>query len=71
MSEFDNVLAHTIHLPRQRSVFLEQEGTGVTRQISVPGAKEAYIENGLLIIKASTGCVWEVDPGSGSRRRRC
>lgn len=57
--------------PGKESVFLEQTGTGITRQISVPGAVDAFFEGGVLIIKASTGCVWEVDPNTGSRRRVC
>ena len=57
--------------PDKESVFLKQVGTGITRQISVPGAIDAFIENGMLIIKASTGCIWEVDPSAGSRKRIC
>lgn len=57
--------------PDKESVFLEQESTGITRQISVPGAVDAYFEGSKLIIKASTGCVWEVDPNTGSRKRTC
>lgn len=57
--------------PAKESVFLEQTGTGITRQISVPGAVDAVFEDEMLIIKASTGCVWEVDPNTGSRRRMC
>lgn len=57
--------------PSKESVFLEQTGTGVTRQISVPGATDAFFEGGMLMIKASTGCVWEVDPNTGSRKRLC
>lgn len=55
----------------KESVFLEQNGTGITRQISVPGAVEAVFEAGMLLIKASTGCVWQVDPDSGARKRIC
>ncbi|MGV0999754.1 MAG: hypothetical protein ACOYBQ_10550 [Fluviibacter sp.] len=55
----------------KESVFLEQAGTGVTRQISVPGATDAFFNGEKLMIKASTGCVWEVDPTSGSRKRLC
>ena len=55
--------------PSKESVFLEQEGTGITQQISVPGAIEAFFEHGKLMIKASTGCVWEADPDTGARKR--
>lgn len=55
----------------KESVFLEQAGTGITRQISVPGATDAFFEGGMLMIKASTGCVWEVNPDTGSRKRVC
>lgn len=55
----------------KESVFLEQAGTGITRQISVPGAIEAFFYGGMLVIKASTGCVWEVNPDTGSRKRVC
>lgn len=57
--------------PAKESVFLEQTGTGITRQISVPGAVEAFFEGALLVIKASTGSVWEVDPDTGARKRIC
>ena len=55
----------------KESVFLEQVGSGVTRQISVPGAVEAFFEGSMLVIKASTGCIWEVDPDTGARKRIC
>lgn len=57
--------------PAKESVFLLQAGTGVTRQISVPGALDASFEGGMLVIKASTGCVWKVDPDTGARKRIC
>mgnify|MGYP004664754785 CR=1 FL=1 len=55
--------------PAKESVFLEQIGTGITRQISVPGAVDAFFEGAMLVIKASTGCIWEVDPETGARKR--
>ena len=38
-------------------------------QISVPGAIDALLQNGKLVIQASTGFLWEVDPDTGARKR--
>lgn len=57
--------------PEEASVFLVNPETGTTRQISVPGTEDAWFEHGLLMIRASTGYLWEVEPNSGSRKRVC
>ena len=54
---------------RDESVFLVKPGSGTHRQISVPGAVDAFIQSGKLFIQSSTGWLWEVDPDSGSRKR--
>ncbi len=54
---------------REESVFLVKPATGTHRQISVPGAVGALLQNGKLLIQASTGFLWEVDPDTGSRKR--
>ena len=53
----------------EESVFLVKPATGTHRQISVPGAIGALLKNGKLVIQASTGFLWEVDPDTGSRKR--
>ncbi len=55
--------------PREESVFLLKPSCGTIRQISVPGAVDAFFKNGQLIIRAKTGYYWEVNPESGARRR--
>lgn len=55
--------------PREESVFLAKSDCGTLRQISVPGAEEAWFKGNKLIIKAKTGYFWEVEPDSGSRKR--
>ncbi len=53
----------------EESVFLVKPATGTHRRISVPGAIDALLHNGKLMIQASTGFLWEVDPDTGSRKR--
>ena len=55
--------------PRENSVYLVKESTGVIRQISVPGVESATIEGGNVLIQCKTGFCWSVDPDTGSRRR--
>lgn len=55
--------------PRENSVYLIKEGSGVVRQISVPGAESASLESGNLFIRCTTGFSWRVDPETGARRR--
>lgn len=55
--------------PRENSVYLVKESTGVIRQISVPGAESATIEDGNVLIQCKTGFSWLVNPDTGSRRR--
>ena len=55
--------------PREDSVYLLKENTGVIRQISVPGAESASFEDGHLMIRCKTGFCWSVNPETGSRRR--
>lgn len=55
--------------PRENSVYLVKESTGVIRQISVPGAESATIEGGNVLIQCQTGFSWLVNPDTGSRRR--
>jgi hypothetical protein len=54
---------------REESVFLVKPTCGTVRQVSVPGAADAFMKNGKVIIRSTTGYFWEVDPDSGSRRR--
>lgn len=54
---------------REEAVYLRKPLVGTARKICVPGAFDAFIEEGRLMIRASTGFVWEVEPGSGRRRR--
>lgn len=44
--------------PRENSVYLVKESTGVIRQISVPGAESATIEGGNVQIQCKTGFSW-------------
>lgn len=55
--------------PKEESVFLVNPDTGTTRQISVPGAEEAWFDNDILMIRASNGYLWAVEPETGARRR--
>lgn len=55
--------------PREESVFLQNQGSGVIRQISVPGAESAAFEGNDLVIHARTGFSWLVNPETGARRR--
>ena len=55
--------------PREDSVYLLKETTGVVRQILVPGAESATIEDGNVIIRCKTGFSWSVNPETGARRR--
>lgn len=55
--------------PREESVYLRKISCGTIRQISVPGAADAFFRNNLLVIRSRTGFFWEVEPESGSRRR--
>lgn len=54
----------------EEAVYLRKSVLGTRRKICVPGAVDAYLEQGVLVIMANTGFVWEVEPGSGRRRRR-
>ena len=55
--------------PRENSVYLLKESSGVIRQISVPGAESASIEVGTLLIRCTTGLSWVVNPVRISRHR--
>ena len=55
--------------PKEESVFLVNADTGLIRQISVPGAEEAWVDNDLIIIRSRMGYLWEVEPDTGARRR--
>lgn len=55
--------------PREESVFLQNQGSGVIRQISVPGAESAAFEGNDLVIHSRTGYSWLVNPETGARRR--
>jgi len=54
---------------KEEAVYLRKPLVGVTRKISVPGAVNACLEKGRLMIWASTGYLWEVNPDSGHRKR--
>lgn len=54
----------------EEAVYLKKPLLGTARKICVPGAFDAFLEEGRLIIRAQTGFVWEVEPASGRRRRR-
>ena len=54
----------------EEAVYLKKPLGGIVRKICVPGAVNACLEHGLLMIRASTGYIWEVDPDSGRRKRR-
>ncbi|UOD49776.1 hypothetical protein [Orrella daihaiensis] len=54
----------------EEAVYLKKPRLGIARKICVPGAFDAFIHQGQLVIRASTGFVWEVEPTSGRRRRR-
>lgn len=55
--------------PEEDSVYLINLDNGLTRQISVPGAVAAWLAGELLMIRAKTGFLWEVEPDTGARRR--
>ncbi len=55
--------------PREDSVYLLKESSGVVRQISVPGAESASFVDGSLLIHCKTGFSWLVNPETGARRR--
>lgn len=55
---------------KEEAVYLRKPLFGVTRKISVPGAVKACLEKGHLLIWASTGHLWEVNPDSGHRKRQ-
>ena len=55
--------------PKEESIFLLKPECGSVRQISVPGAEDAWIKGGKVIIRAKTGYFWEVEPDTGSRKR--
>ena len=55
--------------PREESVYLVNPSTGSIRHISVPGAEDAWINNGVVIIRCRTGYFWQVEPTTGARRR--
>ena len=50
-------------------MFLQNQGSGVIRQISVPGAESAAFEGNDLVIHSRTGYSWLVNPETGARRR--
>lgn len=54
---------------KDEAVYLRKP-SGVTRKISVPGALNACLEHGRLLIWANTGYLWEVNPDSGHRKRQ-
>lgn len=54
---------------REESIYLSKADSGIVRQISVPGAEEAWMKGDRLIIRAKTGYWWEVEPDTGARRR--
>jgi hypothetical protein len=54
---------------RESSVYLVKPECGALRQISVPGVEDAWIKGEKLIIKATIGYFWEVEPESESRKR--
>ncbi|MCD8494489.1 MAG: hypothetical protein LRY23_01550 [Burkholderiaceae bacterium] len=54
----------------EEAVYLKKPLLGIARKICVPGAFDAFIDHGQLVIRATTGFVWEVEPTSGRRRRR-
>ncbi len=53
---------------KEEAVYLRKP-SGVTRKISVPGALNASLEHGRLLIWANTGYLWVVNPDSGHRKR--
>ena len=55
--------------PREDSVYLLKESSGVVRQISVPGAESASFVDGSLLIHCKTGFSWLVNPETGARCR--
>jgi|GEM_PF-971919 len=56
--------------PDEECVYLRSVNTHITRKFSVPGACKAWLDNGVLLISAVTGYLWQVDPDTGSRRRK-
>ena len=55
--------------PREDSVYLLNESSGIVRQISAPGAESATIEDGNMIIRCKTGFSWSVNPETVAGRR--
>jgi len=55
--------------PKDESVFLVKETTGVRRVISVPGLESAVLRENTLLIHSNKGFYWLIDPATGSRRR--
>lgn len=55
--------------PREESIFLQKQPSGVIRQISVPGAESAAFDGACLVIHCKTGFSWLVNPETGARRR--
>jgi hypothetical protein len=54
----------------EQAVYLRKPMSGTVRRFCVPGAVRAHWHAGVLVIEASTGFVWEVEPHTGRRRRR-
>ena len=54
----------------EEAVYLKKPLSGTERRFCVPGAVSAHWQADLLVIEASTGFVWEIEPYSGRRRRR-
>ncbi len=54
----------------EEAVYLKKPLLGIARKFCVPGAFDACIDQGKVVIRASTGFIWEVEPMSGRRRRR-
>ena len=54
----------------EEAVYLKKPLSGIERRFCVPGAVNARWQADLLVIEASTGFVWEIEPYSGRRRRR-
>jgi len=53
----------------EEAVYLKKPRSGTQRRFCVPGAMSARWQADLLVIEASTGFVWEIEPYSGRRRR--
>jgi len=55
--------------PEKETVHLVKSGTSIRRKFSVPGAVDAWLEDGFLIIASNTGYLWKITPQTGHRRR--